>query len=105
MALTNAEKQKRWRDRRNGLAKTAEAMERVSSKRRGRRAQPVDDANAFVGELLEFRVDYDQRLTAWRKLGRYSDEDRDVLVHALHSTANELSVLAQELAGFTEPRR
>jgi hypothetical protein len=98
MALTNAEKQARWHARRNALAKQAEALQQVTSKRRGRRARPVDDVNAFIGELGDFLLDYGQRLDAWRELARFSDEDRDHLVHALHRTANELSIMAQALA-------
>src|SRR5262245_53775090 len=101
MAPSNAERQARWRDKRNWLAKQADAMSRVVSKRRGRRARPADDANAFMDELFAFRQDYGQRLAASRALARFSDDDRDHLVDALHSTANEFSFLAQELAGFT----
>ena len=100
MALTNAEKQARWRARRNALAKEAEAM-RQTRGRRGRRARPADDVNAFIRELWDFQLDYSRRLAAWRKLARFSDEDRDHLVGALHTTANELAMMAQELAGFT----
>ena len=100
MALTNAEKQARWRARRNALAKEAEAM-RQTRGRRGRRARPADDANAFIRELLNFGSDYSRRLAAWRKLARFSDEDRDHLVEALHTIANELAMMAQGLAGFT----
>jgi hypothetical protein len=100
MALTNAEHQRRWREKRNRLAKEAEAM-RQTPRRRGRRARPIDDANAFIGELFDFRLDFGRRLTAWRDLARFSDEDRDQLVAALHGTANELSILAQQLAGLT----
>ena len=89
MALTNAEKQARWRARRNALAKEAEAM-RQTRGRRGRRARPADDVNAFVRELWDFQLDYSRRLAAWRKLARFSDEARDHLVAALHTMANEL---------------
>ena len=105
MALTNAEKQARWRAKRNALAKEAEAMRRVITKRRGRRARPADDANAFMRELWDFGLDYSQRLNAWRALGRFSDKDRDNLVDALHGVANDLSKMAQELAGFTPTPR
>jgi hypothetical protein len=99
MALTNAEKQARWRAKRNALAKEAEAVRRTRG-RRGRRARPVDDVNAFINELWEFQSDYSRRLAAWYDLARFSDEDRDHLVAALHGTANELSIVAQRLAGF-----
>ena len=99
MALTNAQHQKRWRDKRNALAKEAEAMRRTHG-RRGRRARPVDDANAFMRELFTFQQDYSQRLNAWRALGKFSDEDRYHLVDALHGVANDLSMIAQELAGL-----
>jgi len=46
-------------------------------------------------------LDYGRRLNTWRTLERFSNEDRDHLVDALHGVANELSVMAQELAGFT----
>jgi hypothetical protein len=96
---TNAERQRRWREKRNALAKQAEAMEQTRG-RRGRRARPVVGANAFIRELYEFRFDYARRLKAWRKLGKFSAEDRDQLVGAVHETANELSMLAQALAGM-----
>jgi hypothetical protein len=101
VALTNAERQRRWREKRNVLAKQAEAMGRTRG-RRARRARPADDANAFIGELYEFQIDYSRRLGEWRTLARFSAKDRDHLVDALHSTANELSTLAQQLAGFLD---
>jgi len=109
MALSNAERQARWRAKRNALAKQAEAMSRVTSKRRGRRAQPGDDVNAFIGELYDFLLDYGQRLKAERALVRFgraklSDEDRTHLAEALHTTANELSMMAQTVAGFAEDK-
>src|SRR5262245_2308438 len=95
---TNAERQARWRAKRNALAKQAEAMQRTHG-RRGRRARPIDDVNAFSIELSYFRSDYTRRLNAWRELARFSREDRDHLVDALHDFANDFSILAQELAG------
>jgi len=100
MALNNAERQARWRAKRNRLAKEAAAMQKTRG-RRGRRARPVDDANAFIGEAYDFFLDYSQRLDAWRGLAKFSEEDRAELVHALHKVANELSMIAQDLAGFT----
>jgi len=101
MALSNAERQARWRARRNRLAKEAEAMARVVGKRRGRRARPIDDVNAFIGELYDFNVDFARRLDVWRGLTKFSEEDRVELTYALHKVANNLSMMAQDLAGFT----
>jgi hypothetical protein len=105
MALTNAQHQKRWREKRNRLAKEAEAMSRVTSKRRGRRAQPGDDVNVFISELFDFLQDYGQRLKAERAIGKLFDEDRAHLADALHTTANELSMMAQEMAGINSVER
>jgi hypothetical protein len=46
MALTNTEKQKRWREKRNALARgNPEAIEHAAS----RRHQPIDQRPAFLG--------------------------------------------------------
>jgi hypothetical protein len=96
MALSNAEKQRRWRERRNALAKQALAMAKTRG-RRGRRARPINGANDFIRELYQFRQDYSRRLNAWRELAKFSTDDRDQLVHALHSVAKDLTLMAQTL--------
>jgi hypothetical protein len=99
MALSNAERQARWRVKRNALAKRAEAISRVTVKRRGRRAQPGDNANAFTRELGDFLLDFGQRFEAWRGLANSSHEDRAHLTNMLHTVANELAMMAQALDG------
>jgi hypothetical protein len=90
--------QARWREKRNALAKRAEALERTRG-RRGRRARPTDDANAFIRELYDFLMDYGARLWAWRVLKKFSSEDRAELIHAMQTVANDLVLLAQEFDG------
>jgi hypothetical protein len=104
MATSNAERQAKWRAKRNALAKQAEAMAPVTSKRRGRRARPIGEADDFSREIYDFLSDFEQRFNAWLKLGSFSKHpfQRDTLVDALHYTANKLSIMAQRLAGFSD---
>ena len=95
MGLSNAERQRRWRAKRNALAKQALALERTRGWRR--RARPTDDANAFIRELSEFELDYGARVAAWLKLKKFSSEDGAELMHALRQVANELVLLAQRV--------
>jgi hypothetical protein len=101
MALSNAERQARWRARRNALAKQAVAMEATRG-RRGRRARPVDEANDFIREAYTFLADYSHRLEGWRTSTERPKEDCDELANALHYVANELSIIAQRLSGFSD---
>ena len=69
---------------------------------------PADDAddldekaNTFIRRALEFTSDYANGFRAWQKIANVSDEEREALADTLHQCANELSILAQEVQGFT----
>jgi hypothetical protein len=113
MAMSNAERQAKWRAKRNALAKKAEAMARANERlghgatgvpQRGRRARPTDNARAFIDELSKFSNDFHLRLKDRRKLGRFSDEERDDFVQILMNVASELSRTAQDLARNFPPK-
>ena len=101
--MTNAERQRRWRERRNALAKEAETARLLKPGRR-RKAKLVGDhveqTNALIREFLEFSIDYCHRLEAWLAIARLDDEDRGHLGDALHRAANELSMRAQKVMGY-----
>lgn len=52
------------------------AMAQLTSKRRGRRARPTNDFNAFIRKALDFEHDYSERLDAWRKAAEHPEDDR-----------------------------
>ena len=75
------------------------AAPRTKTKTRPAKTKPAEtaEANDFIRELLEFRFWFDQRLSARARLG-FSTEDRDALEHTLHQSANEFTLMAQELS-------
>jgi hypothetical protein len=101
--MTNAERQRRWRERRNALASEAE-IARLPKPGRRRKAKLVgdhrDQTNAFIREALEFNFGYCHRLEAWLAIARLDDEDRGHLGGELHKCANELSRWAQKVMGY-----
>ena len=102
-AMSDVERQRRWRERRNALAREAE-IARLPKPWRRRKAKLVgdhrDQTNAFIGELGEFNIDYCHRLEAWLAIAEIDDKDREALWAALHFAANELSTRAHGELGY-----
>lgn len=72
------------------------------ARRSARHARPIDDANAFIREVLDFTIDYGSRLEKWRVLGRFSEEDRAEVVKNLHQCGIDFTLMAQSLDGMEQ---
>src|SRR5262245_14646421 len=105
MVLTNAQRQKRWRERQ--ITKLAKVERKLKSlrkakgsklvrKRRPKHADPsTTEVDAFIDEALGFMTDYCHRFYQWDHRLKLEADDREVLVECLHQVANEISKLAQ----------
>jgi hypothetical protein len=96
MAMSNAERQARWREKRNTLAKLGATMPPRRGRRPNRAHIESDAVNDFLGELLELKCNYSSRLRQWlHRKPAISKADCEFLTQQIHLCANELTELAQ----------
>ena len=96
--LTNAERQARWRAKRNALVRKAVLDE--ARKPRDLRKARKGDADGYVHEVLDWWTAYEYRLRSEMEMcpSTFSDkEDRVEMVRALEEVGEGMRQLAQKV--------
>src|SRR5262249_33802765 len=62
-----------------------------------RRLPTSADVHALMSRLFEFYAIFEEGARRWKENGDFSHQDKIELINAIHQTANNLTLLAQEL--------
>jgi len=99
--LTNAERQARWREKRDALIQKVRLQEARKPWKLHRKARK-GDADGYIREALDWWTAYEYRVRKEIELSpsTFSDEeDRDEMVRALNQVGEEIVRLAQKVGG------